>query len=112
MHEINWDTLILTTIIFSQVFQALAIRSSRESLFRIGLLSNKPLLAAALIIVALQLVVIYAPFLRGLFNVAPLTASELALAVAASSCVLWAIELEKWLARRRDDSSRTPDQVV
>ncbi len=102
VHEINWDTLILTTIIFSQVFQALAIRSNRESLFRIGLLSNKPLLASALLIVGLQLVIIYAPFLRGLFNVAPLTAGELALAVVASSLVLWAIELEKWLARRRD----------
>jgi Ca2+-transporting ATPase len=102
VHEINWDTLILTTIIFSQVFQALAIRSNRESLFRIGLLSNKPLLAAALLIVGLQLIIIYAPFLRGLFNVAPLTAGELALAVVASSLVLWAIELEKWLLRRRD----------
>jgi Ca2+-transporting ATPase len=112
MHETNWDTLILTTIIFSQVFQALAIRSSRESLFRIGLLSNKPLLAAALIIVGLQLVVIYAPSLRGLFNVAPLSAGELALAVCASSLVLWTIELEKWLARRRDRGSQAPDQVV
>jgi Ca2+-transporting ATPase len=102
VNEINWDTLILTTIIFSQVFQALASRSNRESLFRIGLLSNKPLLASALLIVGLQLVIIYAPFLSGLFNVAPLTAGELALAVVASSFVLWAIELEKWLLRRRD----------
>jgi Ca2+-transporting ATPase len=110
MHEINWDTLILTTIIFSQVFQALAIRSSRDSLFRIGLLSNKPLLVAALIIVGLQLLIVYAPSLRGPFNVAPLSAAELALAVSASSLVLWTIELEKWLARRRDGSSRAPEQ--
>jgi Ca2+-transporting ATPase len=102
MHEINWDTLILTTIIFAQVFQAFAIRSSRESSFRIGILSNKPLLLAALSIVGLQLVIIYAPFLRGLFNVAPLSAGELALAVGASSLVLWAIELEKWLVRRKE----------
>ena len=112
MHEINWDTLILTTIIFSQVFQALAIRSSRDSLFRIGLLSNKPLLAAALIIVGLQLFIVYAPSLRSLFNVAPLSAAELALAVSASSLVLWTIELEKWLARRRDGSSQPSEQIV
>ena len=112
MHEINWDTLILTTIIFSQVFQALAIRSNRDSLFRIGLLSNKPLLAAALIVVGLQLVIVYAPSLRSLFNVAPLSAGELALAVGASSLVLWTIELEKWLARRRDDSSQPSEQIV
>jgi len=112
MHEINWDTLILTTIIFSQVFQALAIRSNRDSLFRIGLLSNKPLLAAALIIVGLQLVVIYAPSLRSLFNVAPLSAGELALAVVASSLVLWAIELEKWLMRRRDGGSQAHVEAV
>jgi P-type Ca2+ transporter type 2C len=112
MYEINWDTLILTTIIFSQVFQALAIRSNRDSLFRIGLFSNKPLLAAASLIVGLQLVIVYAPSLRGLFSVAPLSAGELALAVGASSLVLWAIELEKWLARRRERSNRTPDRIV
>ncbi len=105
MHEIKWDTLILTTIIFAQLFQALAIRSNRDSLFRIGLLSNKPLLAAALLIVGLQLLVIYAPFLRSLFQVAPLSAEELALAIGGSSLVLWAIEIEKWLARRKGRSA-------
>jgi Ca2+-transporting ATPase len=105
LEEIRWDTLILTTLIFAQVFQALATRSTRDSLFKIGLLSNRPLLAAALLIVAGQLVVIYAPFLRDLFGVAPLSFGEFFLAVAAGSLVLWASELEKWLARRGDQQT-------
>jgi Ca2+-transporting ATPase len=102
MHEINWDTIILTTLVFSQIFQALAIGSNRDSLFRSGLLSNKLLLAAALLIAGFQLVVIYTPSLQTLFQVAPLSAEELALAIGGGSLVLWAIEIEKWLARRRE----------
>jgi Ca2+-transporting ATPase len=101
MHETRWDTLILTTLIFAQIFQALAIRSNRDSIFGIGLLSNKPLLLAALLIAGLQLVVIYTPALRGPFGVAPLSAVELLATIGAGSLVLWVGELEKWVRRKR-----------
>ena len=97
-----WQTMVLSSVIFAQIFQALAIRSSRDSLFTIGLLSNKPLLAAAAAIFVLQLGVIYLPFTHSLFNTVPLTAGQLAITIAASSIILWAVELEKWWRRRSD----------
>jgi Ca2+-transporting ATPase len=41
----------------------MAIRSQRSSVFKMGLLSNKPLLLTILITVSLQLVIIYLHFL-------------------------------------------------
>ncbi|CAN5814764.1 hypothetical protein BH10CHL1_BH10CHL1_29210 [soil metagenome] len=41
-----WQTIIFTTLTLSQMALALAVRSERDSLFQIGLLSNKPMLGA------------------------------------------------------------------
>ena len=93
----SWQTMILSTLIFSQIFQALSVRSSGDSLFRIGLLSNKPLLAASVLIFVLQIAVIYVSFLHGLFETIPLSLEELAITLVASSAILWAVEIEKRL---------------
>ncbi len=97
----SMQTMIFTTLALAQIWQALAIRSGQDSLFRVGLLSNKPLLGAAVLVFALQLAVIYAPFLQEFFQTRPLTAVDLTAALVISSLVFIVIELEKWLARRR-----------
>ncbi len=97
----NWQTLVFTTLALAQVAQALAIRSGQDSLFRVGLLSNKPLLAAALLTLLLQVGVIYLPFLQGFFGTQPLTVAELTISLALSSLVFVLAEVEKWLLRRR-----------
>ena len=98
--QANWQTMVFATITFSQMAHVLAIRSGRDSLFRIGLLSNTPLLGAVVLTFVLQLAVVYVPFLQGFFNTVALSAGDLALSLAVSSLVFWAVELEKWLMRR------------
>jgi hypothetical protein len=83
----------------SQLAHVLAIRSDRESLFTLGLLSNAPLTAAVALTVALQLAVIYVPTLNEMFRTEPLSAGELAIAVASSTLVLVAVEIEKCVKR-------------
>ncbi len=100
-----WQTMVLSSVIFAQIFQALAIRSNRDSLFTIGLLSNKPLLMSAAAVFVLQLVVIYLPLTHDLFSTMPLTAGQLAITIAASSLVLWVVELEKLWRRRKGRNS-------
>jgi Ca2+-transporting ATPase len=78
----------------------MAIRSERDSLFRIGLASNPPLLAAVASAVALQLATIYTPALNPIFNTEPLGWEELAICLALSTLVFFAVEAEKWLSRR------------
>jgi Ca2+-transporting ATPase len=99
--DAHWQTMTFTVLCFTQLGGVLAIRSSRESLFTLGLFSNKPMLGAVGLSVALQLLVIYLPFLNKMFTTRPLSWGELGLAVAISSVVFWAIELQKLLIRRR-----------
>ena len=91
--------MIFTTLTLSQIGHALAVRS-RESLFKVGLFSNKALLGAVLLTLVLQIAVIYVPFLQKLFKTAALSAGELLLSLVLSTVVFWGVELEKWLMRR------------
>ncbi len=96
-----WQTIVLSVVTFSQLAHILAIRSESESLFKQGLFSNKPVLAAVVSMVILQLAVIYAPSLNKLFNTRPLRAGELISTMAAGSLVFLAVEIEKWIRRKR-----------
>jgi Ca2+-transporting ATPase len=96
----HWQTMVFTVLTFAQLFQVMAIRSERESLFAIGLASNLPLLGAVLLGALLQLAVIYLPLANDIMKTQPLTFAELALCIALPSTVFVAIEIEKWLMRR------------
>jgi P-type Ca2+ transporter type 2C len=91
---------VFTTLTLSQLSHVMAIRSGNESLFRVGLLSNKPLLGAVVLTFALQLLAIYTPFLQRLLETEALALADLAIAVALGSIIFWAVEIEKWLVRR------------
>jgi Ca2+-transporting ATPase len=91
------QTMIFTTLALAQMGQALAIRSGQDSLFKIGLLSNKPLLGAVGLTFGLQLAVVYVPFLQQFFQTVPLAAGDLLVGIAAGILVFTVIEVEKWL---------------
>jgi Ca2+-transporting ATPase len=98
----NWQTIIFTTLTLSQMGNALALRSERESIFKIGFLSNKYLLNAVLLTLVLQLGVIYLPFLQSIFKTNPLSWQELLISLVLSTIVFWGVEIEKWFKRRAD----------
>ena len=93
----HWQTMTFTVLCFSQLGHVMAIRSERDSTFKIGFLSNKPMVGALLITVTLQLMIIYVPFCNEIFKTQPLTMYELLLTLAVSSTVFWAVEIEKWI---------------
>jgi Ca2+-transporting ATPase len=97
----GWQTILFTTLTLSQMGNALAIRSDRDSLFRIGLLSNKSMLQAVLLTLVLQILVIYLPFLQKIFNTRPLAPIDLLICLAASTIVFVGVEIEKWMIRTR-----------
>jgi Ca2+-transporting ATPase len=101
--ETHWQTMVFTVLSLSQMGHVLAIRSDTESLFKIGLFSNKPLLGAVLLTFALQMGTIYIPAMNPIFKTAPLTAGELGITLLLSSVVFFAVEIEKWWFRRKED---------
>jgi Ca2+-transporting ATPase len=92
--------MVFTVLTFAQLFQVMAIRSERQSLFTIGVTSNMALLGAVLLGAALQFAVIYVPFLNDLLKTKPLTGTELAISILLPASVFVAIEIEKWIKRR------------
>jgi P-type Ca2+ transporter type 2C len=104
-HEVNprgpWQTLMFTMLAIMQVFQALATRSNRESLLSLGLFSNRVMVGIIALVVGLQVLAVYAPFVSSsLLQVQPLGMVEWLLVVGAGIALLLATELEKWWVRR------------
>lgn len=98
----HWRTMVFTVLTLTQMWQVMAIRSSRQSLFTQGIFSNTPLLFAVLLTFALQISVIYTPGLNTAFKAAPLTLAELASSIALSSLIFVLLELVKLTRRWRE----------
>jgi len=95
-------TLVFYTLTMFQMFNVLAIRVERESVFKAGFFKNRFLIAAVLSTILLQLIVIYVPFFQGAFETISLSWIELVLATLVASSLFFAVELEKFISRRID----------
>jgi Ca2+-transporting ATPase len=96
----HWQTMVFTVLCLSQFGNALAVRSEKESFFRIGPLSNKYLLGAVILSFFFQMATIYFPLLNPVFKTQPLSMKELLVTIGLSSIVFFAAETQKWWKRR------------
>ncbi|HRX89228.1 MAG TPA: cation-translocating P-type ATPase [Steroidobacteraceae bacterium] len=100
-----WQTIVFTTLCFTQLGHVLAIRSESSSILALGVTSNPYLLAAVSLTVALQLAIVYLPAGNAWFKTVPLTTWEFAYCVLAAVVVIAAVEGEKAFRRRRKGAS-------
>lgn len=94
-----WQTVIFTSLTFSQMGLALALRSDKELLWERSIASNLALLGAVALTFALQLLVVYVGPLQAVFRTQPLSAGDLAACVAVSVAVFVVVEMEKAVER-------------
>lgn len=99
--EETWQTMVFTVLTLSQMGHVLTIRSEHTPMLSARFFSNSALLGAVGGTLALQLAVIYVPYLNDTFETAPLSAIELAICFCASTTIAVLVEIEKWLARHR-----------
>ena len=95
-----WNTMVFVFLMLAQMGHALALRSHRESLFRLSFFGNRLLLGAVAGTVILQFIAVYTPFFNKLFKTNPLTLEQLAICLLLSTIVFWIAEGEKLLMRR------------
>lgn len=95
----HWQSMAFTVLTFTQMAHIMAIRSEKESLFRIGLLGNLPLFGAVSLTLVLQLATLYVPAFNQVFKTQPLSVFELTICAVVSSFVFFAVEIEKWIRR-------------
>jgi magnesium-transporting ATPase (P-type) len=98
-------TMTQAGIVFSQVFNGFAVRTDRRSVFSVGFFSNRPLVAAQALSVALMLAFSYAPPLQSLLGTAALPAYFWAVPAAFGVLALIAEELRKAYVRRTSPES-------
>ena len=99
-HGAHAQSMTFTVLTFAQLAHVMAIRSETESLFRIGLMSNRMLALTVAGTFVLQLATLYVPMLNEVFKTEPLAAGELAVCIALALVVFAGVEAEKWAARR------------
>ncbi len=95
-----WQTITFTVLTISQLFHSIAVRSERQSLLSLGVMSNRYMLGAVTTTVLLQLMIIYVPAFNPIFRTEPIPLFDLGVCFALSSLVLFAVEFEKWMVRK------------
>jgi Ca2+-transporting ATPase len=103
---VRTQTVAFTTIVFFELFLVFAIRSPRQTLWQIGFRTNKKLIYAVLLSMALQLMVIYVPFFQAAFHTEPLTASDWVRTLVISFSAYLLVELLKLVRQRSSRATR------
>ncbi|MFW5885229.1 MAG: cation-translocating P-type ATPase [Patescibacteria group bacterium] len=102
IYEIDLEkawTVSFTSLVVFQWFNAWNCRSATKSFFTSNLLSNKYLIAATGLVIALQLLVIYNPLLQSIFHTVPLNLTEWLMIIAIASSVMIIEEDRKAIKR-------------
>ncbi|MBI5644188.1 MAG: cation-translocating P-type ATPase [Deltaproteobacteria bacterium] len=100
---IKAQTMAFTVLVFCQKFHVFNCRSAWDSVFKIGVFSNKTLNMAVLLIFSTQLLLIYIPSLQAIFKVVPLSLFDWAIVFGASVQPLVLMEAVKalWPSERK-----------
>ena len=97
-------SVAFTTIVFFELFLVFSIRSPRETLWKVGVLSNKKLLVAVAISGLLQIAVIQLPYFEPVFDTRALDALDWVQTFAVGLTAFLFVEVSKvvrrWLQKR------------
>ncbi len=96
-------TMVFTTIVLAQIFNAFNSRSDRVSAF-VRPFENRLLWAAVAVTVLLQVLVVHVPFMNEAFDTEPLDLRRWLICAGLSTTVLFADELRKLAVRARSGS--------
>ena len=100
-------TMTQAGIVISQFFNGFAVRTDEQSVFKVGLLSNKPLVLAEFFGLGIISAISYLPALQGVFHTAPLTVYDWLMLAVFGLALLIADELRKAYIRSRRDPQAT-----
>jgi len=105
----SWNlarTMAFVTLSISELLRAYTARSEIYPLYRIGIFSNKYMQMAVGASLALLLLVVYAPFLRDIFDTVPLNLEDWLIILPLFVIPATADEITKFFLRRRHARER------
>jgi P-type Ca2+ transporter type 2C len=95
-------TMTQAAIVAGQVANGFGCRTERESLFKIGIFSNRFLVISEIIGIGIMVAISYVPFIANIFKTGPLTLADWGFLVVAAVTLFFAEEARKWYLRRKD----------
>lgn len=104
-------TLTLASIVFCQIGMVLNCRTERQSVFKVGLFSNKRVVQGIIFEILLINAIIYVPFLQGVFQTAPLGLKEWAYLIVLPPFILLVEEARKAFNRRHEKQKYIRNEV-
>jgi len=93
------STVVLSALAVFQWFNAWNCRAEKESLFSQNFFGNAYLVGATGLVICLQLLAVYNPFLQGILHTVPLSLADWLVIVPVAASIVLAEELRKLLAR-------------
>jgi potassium/sodium efflux P-type ATPase len=93
--------MTLAAIVFCQIGVVLCCRTEKQSIFKVGLLSNKRVLLGIIVEVLLICAIIYVPFLQNIFHTAPIGFGDWLYLLAAPIPIVAIDEARKAFSRLR-----------
>jgi Ca2+-transporting ATPase len=99
------QTMTFVTMALSQLVHSLNVRSREQSLFTLGMGSNRSLIYALLLSLVATLMIVFVPFLRIPFDTAMLRPSDWSFVLALSLIPLFVVELNKVYVRYRQSKN-------
>jgi len=96
------NTMAFATLTLCQLFHAFDVRSEKQSLFHIGILSNRAMVRAFLVGIAMQVSVLTLPPLQRIFQTVPLSGAEWAVVLLLALTPVVVCEGVKAWKRRKN----------
>ncbi|MDO8667636.1 MAG: HAD-IC family P-type ATPase [bacterium] len=94
-------TISLTTLAVFQWLNAWNCRSEKKSLLQMNPFSNKFLVGATFIVIALQFLAVYNPFMQRFLHTVPLNLTDWLVIISVASSIIFVEEIRKFLFRRK-----------
>lgn len=94
------QTIAVTFVVMFQIFYLLNCRSLKDTLVKIGLLSNTTIFVGIASILVLQAMFVYLPFMQHVFGTTALDAKDIILSALAGFLIFLIIGVEKWIVRK------------
>jgi len=94
-------TISLTTLAAFQWFNAWNCRSENKSIFQMGFFSNKFLVGATIIVIALQLLAVYNPLMQRILHTTALSLPDWILIIIVGLSIVLVEEIRKFFYRKK-----------
>ena len=103
-------TMMFAGIVVAQAGNVLACRTSRQSIFRTSLKTNKWIIAGIVAQLSILSLLVYVPLLQNVFGTQPLNLTDWLFLISLALAVVFAEEIRKFFVRRFSKTAEDPSK--